>query len=196
MNGTRDAKKPARGTPRMGNDTDLIGVTSCALPASSPSPMPPRPRVARCPLWSPPQPHPFPALCAALRPVTDARQRAALDACHPHDRIAARLRGRPWHHSGLGDGRRLRFPPDRGNASAATGPDRDHTVKLIPGGLQPGTVYWYRFSFGGAISATGRTRTAPAAGAAVDRLRMGVVSCANWQAGCFSAYRYPRTAAT
>ena len=76
------------------------------------------------------------------------------------------------------------------SGSAATGPDRDHTVKVIPGGLQPGTVYWYRFSFGGAISATGRTRTAPAAGAAVDRLRMGVVSCANWQAGYFSAYRY------
>ena len=25
---------------------------------------------------------------------------------------------------------------------AATGPDRDHTFKVISGGLQPGAVYW------------------------------------------------------
>ena len=74
--------------------------------------------------------------------------------------------------------------------SVRTGPARDHTVKVIPGGLKPGTAYWYRFTASGVTSATGRTRTAPAAGAAVDRLRMGVVSCANWQAGYFSAYRY------
>ncbi|TDW31138.1 alkaline phosphatase D family protein [Cryobacterium psychrophilum] len=74
--------------------------------------------------------------------------------------------------------------------SVRTGSARDHTVKVVPGGLRPGTAYWYRFIAAGATSPTGRTRTAPAAGAAVDRLRMGVVSCANWQAGYFSAYRY------
>ena len=74
--------------------------------------------------------------------------------------------------------------------SVRTGIQRDHTVKVVPTGLRPGTTYWYRFNAAGATSATGRTRTAPAAGAAVDRLRMGVVSCANWQAGYFSAYRY------
>ena len=74
--------------------------------------------------------------------------------------------------------------------SMQTGPARDHTVKVVPGGLRAGTVYWYRFMATGATSATGRTRTAPSTGAAVDRLRLGVVSCANWQAGYFSAYRY------
>ncbi|TFD77731.1 alkaline phosphatase D family protein [Cryobacterium fucosi] len=74
--------------------------------------------------------------------------------------------------------------------SVKTGPGRDHTVKVIAGGLRAGTSYWYRFSLAGATSVTGRTRTAPAAGAPVDRLRLGVVSCANLQAGYFTAYRH------
>ncbi|WP_130178985.1 alkaline phosphatase [Cryobacterium sp. SO1] len=71
-----------------------------------------------------------------------------------------------------------------------TGPERDHTVKVAVTGLNPGTSYWYRFRCAGVHSATGRTRTAPAAGARLDRLRMGVVSCANLQAGYFAAYRH------
>lgn len=74
--------------------------------------------------------------------------------------------------------------------AAATGAFRDHTVKAEPRGLQSATTYWYRFSLGTSISPVGRTRTAPAAGAAVDRLRIGVVSCANLQAGWFSSYRH------
>lgn len=74
--------------------------------------------------------------------------------------------------------------------TASTGPGRDHTVKVIAGRLAPGTSYWYRFIFGQEISPAGRTRTAPAAGAPVDRLKFGVVSCANWQAGYFSSYRH------
>jgi alkaline phosphatase D len=76
------------------------------------------------------------------------------------------------------------------HGSFGTGYHLDHTVKVVAGGLRPGTAYWYRFSWGKQTSATGRTRTAPAAKAAVDRLRMGVVSCANWQAGYFAAYRH------
>ncbi|MGW9267356.1 alkaline phosphatase D family protein, partial [Gordonia terrae] len=34
------------------------------------------------------------------------------------------------------------------------------------------------------------TRTAPAAGADVAKIRFGVVSCANWEAGYFAAYRH------
>lgn len=74
--------------------------------------------------------------------------------------------------------------------SASTGPARDHTVKVVAGRLLPATSYWYRFTLGEEISPAGRTRTAPAAGAAVDRLKFGVVSCANWQAGYFSSYRH------
>ncbi|WP_346959937.1 alkaline phosphatase D family protein [uncultured Arthrobacter sp.] len=74
--------------------------------------------------------------------------------------------------------------------TAATGAARDHTVKVVADRLAPGTSYWYRFTLGSAVSPAGRTRTAPAAGAPVDRLKFGVVSCANWQAGYFSSYRH------
>ncbi|WP_053749552.1 alkaline phosphatase D family protein [Streptomyces sp. MMG1533] len=66
----------------------------------------------------------------------------------------------------------------------------DHTVKADVRGLEPATDYWFRFSAGGTDSPVARTRTAPAADAAVSNLRFGVVSCANWEAGYFSAYRH------
>lgn len=73
--------------------------------------------------------------------------------------------------------------------SFATGPSRDHTVKVDVTGLEPDTSYHYRFSCAGVTSPAGRTRTAPAADASPDHLRFGVVSCANLQAGWFTAYR-------
>ncbi|MEU6177951.1 alkaline phosphatase D family protein [Streptomyces coeruleorubidus] len=69
----------------------------------------------------------------------------------------------------------------------------DHTVKADIRGLEPGTDYWFRFSAGGTDSPAARTRTAPAADAAVTGLRFGVVSCANWEAGHFSPYRHLAT---
>ncbi|WP_405612166.1 alkaline phosphatase D family protein [Streptomyces sp. NBC_00076] len=66
----------------------------------------------------------------------------------------------------------------------------DHTVKADVRGLAPATDYWFRFSAGGTDSPVARTRTAPAADAAVAGLRFGVVSCANWEAGYFSSYRH------
>ncbi|MFD6249716.1 alkaline phosphatase D family protein [Streptomyces roseolus] len=71
-------------------------------------------------------------------------------------------------------------------ASAAT----DHTVKADVRGLRPATAYFFRFTAGGAVSAAGRTRTAPAADSAAPGVRFGVVSCANYEAGHFSAYRH------
>jgi alkaline phosphatase D len=72
----------------------------------------------------------------------------------------------------------------------ATGPGRDHTVKLDVTGLAPARWYYYRFHYDGVSSPVGRTRTAPARDAHVERLRFGVVSCANLQAGWFSVYRH------
>ncbi|MFE4794687.1 alkaline phosphatase D family protein [Streptomyces sp. NPDC056708] len=69
----------------------------------------------------------------------------------------------------------------------------DHTVKADVRGLSPATAYWFRFSAGdgtGTFSPTGRTRTAPTAGAATPGVRFGVVSCANWESGFFSPYRH------
>ncbi|MFE3657015.1 alkaline phosphatase D family protein [Streptomyces sp. NPDC059165] len=74
----------------------------------------------------------------------------------------------------------------RTTASAAS----DHTVKVDVRGLRHGTTYYYRFGAGEALSPVGRTRTAPAADAAPSSVRFGVVSCANWESGYFSAYRH------
>ena len=67
---------------------------------------------------------------------------------------------------------------------------RDHTVKIDVTGLEPATTYWYRFTFRGDRSPVARTRTAPAVGADVQRMRLGIVSCANLQAGYFNSYRH------
>lgn len=72
--------------------------------------------------------------------------------------------------------------------AVVTGPARDHTVKLDVRGLDPATTYWYRFRLGPDV-VSGRTATAPADDADLQRLRLAVVCCANWQAGHFSAYR-------
>lgn len=61
----------------------------------------------------------------------------------------------------------------------------DHTVKADVRGLGPDTAYHYRFTADGVRSPAGRTRTAPQ-----DHLRLGVVSCSNYEAGYFAAYRH------
>lgn len=71
-----------------------------------------------------------------------------------------------------------------------TGAATDHTVKADVRGLSPATTYWFRFTSAGVHSPVGVTTTAPAPDASPDRLRLGVVSCANWEAGYFSAYRH------
>jgi len=76
------------------------------------------------------------------------------------------------------------------SGTVSTGPRKDHTVKVDATGLRPATSYYYRFLLDGHVSRVGRTRTAPAHAADVARLRLGVVSCANLQAGWFSAYRH------
>ncbi|WP_329494603.1 alkaline phosphatase D family protein [Kitasatospora herbaricolor] len=100
--------------------------------------------------------------------------------------------------SGAGPDTEVRWElaPDRNFAALAvsgsvtTSAGTDHTVKVDARGLRPDTTYWYRFTAGGVTSPVGRTRTAPASDAAVQRLRLGVASCANWEAGYFSAYRH------
>ncbi|WP_415950876.1 alkaline phosphatase D family protein [Streptomyces sp. KLOTTS4A1] len=66
----------------------------------------------------------------------------------------------------------------------------DHTVKADVRGLRPATDYYFRFIAGPTTSPTGRTRTAPAYESDASNVRFGVVSCANYEAGYFSAYRH------
>ena len=74
--------------------------------------------------------------------------------------------------------------------SAAAEPEFAHSLHVECGGLEPGREYWFRFIAAGEASPVGRTRTAPAQGAAVDRLRFGFASCANYELGYFAAYRH------
>jgi alkaline phosphatase D len=62
-----------------------------------------------------------------------------------------------------------------------------HSVHVDASGLEPGRWYWYRFSVGGSVSPLGRTRTAPAPGDGVDRLRFAMASCQSYQDGYFTA---------
>ncbi len=69
-------------------------------------------------------------------------------------------------------------------------PELGHSVHADVRGLLPGREYFYRFHAGGDVSRTGRTVTAPAEGAAVDRLRFGVCGCSHFESGYFTAYRH------
>ena len=65
-----------------------------------------------------------------------------------------------------------------------------HSVHVDVQGLAPQRWYWYRFSAGGAQSPVARTRTAPASGAAVERLRFAFASCQQYEQGYYGAYRH------
>jgi alkaline phosphatase D len=65
--------------------------------------------------------------------------------------------------------------------------ERDFCVKVDAAGLSPGRVYHYRFEALGERSPAGRTRTLPEG--RVDELALAVVSCSNYPAGYFNAYR-------
>ncbi len=68
-------------------------------------------------------------------------------------------------------------------------PELGHSVHAEVTGLEPNREYFYRFRAGNELTPTARTKTAPAAGANVDRMRFCIVGCNNYEAGYFTAYR-------
>jgi alkaline phosphatase D len=82
---------------------------------------------------------------------------------------------------------RFRRPVRRGVAPAR--PDHGHAVHVEPGGLRPGTTYFYRFRAGTEISPVGRTRTAPDRHSSPERLRLAYASCQNYQHGYYVSHR-------
>ena len=68
-------------------------------------------------------------------------------------------------------------------------PDWGHSVHVEATGLEPARDYWYRFTSGGERSAVGRTRTAPAFGTALARLKLAVANCQYYEHGYYAAYR-------
>ena len=83
--------------------------------------------------------------------------------------------------------RSFRTIDQKGTATAR--PELAHSVHVEVGGLEPAREYFYRFHAGGETSQVGRTRTAPAAGAAVEQLRFAVCGCSYYEDGYFTAYR-------
>ena len=69
-------------------------------------------------------------------------------------------------------------------------PELAHSVRVEVPGLEPARNYWYRFMAGDAVSTAGRTRTAPAAGAATQHLRLAFASCQQYEQGYYAAYRH------
>jgi alkaline phosphatase D len=76
-----------------------------------------------------------------------------------------------------------------GKGSRVATSELGHSVHVEVGGLRPERHYWYRFTAGGEVSATGRTRTAAAVAATIDRFRFAFVSCQHYEDGYFTAYR-------
>ncbi|MGP2437775.1 alkaline phosphatase D family protein [Streptomyces sp. JW3] len=76
----------------------------------------------------------------------------------------------------------------RGTALAY--PEYSHSVHVDVKGLDPDTVYYYRFRAGGFISPAGRTRTAPAAGADPSSLRLAAVACQAYQDGYYTVHKH------
>lgn len=72
------------------------------------------------------------------------------------------------------------------SGTAETGPERDHTVKVLAEGLPAGGRFWFRFRAGGEFSPVGRTRTLPVGH--VPKLGIALASCSNYAFGFFNAY--------
>ena len=70
---------------------------------------------------------------------------------------------------------------------AGTSAARDYTVKVDASNLLPGSWYYYQFEYQGHKSLIGRTKTLPTG--ALNQLRMGVMSCSDYQNGYYHAYR-------
>lgn len=70
--------------------------------------------------------------------------------------------------------------------TVTAGVHRDHTVKVIAAGLEPGTRYHYRFVLDGEFSPVGRTRTLPIG--SPERLGIALASCSNHAFGHFNGY--------
>jgi len=76
----------------------------------------------------------------------------------------------------------------KGNTFAT--PELAHSVHVEVEGLDPAREYFYRFKTGPEESPVGRTLTAPAADADLAELTFAFVSCQNYPAGYFTAYRH------
>ncbi|WP_158915400.1 alkaline phosphatase [Caulobacter sp. S45] len=83
-----------------------------------------------------------------------------------------------------------RFKTVVAKGSTLARPELGHSVHVEIAGLQPHRPYWYRFHIGRERSLTGRARTLPAPGSALERVRFVAGGCQNYEQGLYTAYRH------
>lgn len=74
------------------------------------------------------------------------------------------------------------------NVALSAQPDWDYTIRHKVTGLSSAATYYYRFLTGQAVSMTGRTKTAPAAGAPLSQLKFAFISCQDWSVNHWGAF--------
>ena len=82
-----------------------------------------------------------------------------------------------------------RFKDIAASGTSAAEAEWAHSVHVEAPGLAPGRWYWYRFTVPGSRSPAGRTRTAPAPGAA-EPMQFAIASCQRWDHGHYAAWRH------
>ncbi|UTH75502.1 alkaline phosphatase [Chromobacterium sp. IIBBL 290-4] len=73
------------------------------------------------------------------------------------------------------------------NQTLSADPSWDYTVRHKVTGLNSASTYYYRF-LSGAGSASGRTKTAPAAGAPLSQLKFAYITCQDWSVNHWGAF--------
>lgn len=63
-----------------------------------------------------------------------------------------------------------------------------HSVHAVAEGLEPGTGYWYRFTYGEHTSPVGRTATLP--DGSPERFAIAVTNCQMYETGAYGAHRH------
>ena len=76
------------------------------------------------------------------------------------------------------------------SGTATASAELAHSVHVEVAGLEADRWYWYRFSAGDAVSATGRARTMPTPEATPDRLSLAFASCQHYETGFYTAYEH------
>lgn len=131
--------------------------------------------------------YPFPLGIASGMPRPDSVVLWTRLAPHPHE-----------PRGGMDDGDVVvrwelaedeRFSRGLRSGTAVARADHAHSVHVRVAGLAPGRVWFYRFIAGDVASAIGRTRTAPAESASIDRLRIALASCQHYEQGHFAVHR-------
>ena len=76
------------------------------------------------------------------------------------------------------------------SGTAIARPELGHAVHVEVSGLRPNRPYFYRFIAGSERSLRGRSKTLPAVGQPIDRVRFAVAGCQNYEEGYYTAHRH------